>query len=103
MEEDIISRETETLLDNAQGSSFSEIPTMIAPDPMAEAPVPIVMDDILGDLGLDEVAIKGVSVDAPPSHIMGALQPGGSEQIEWPSGSGNMFTRASFDAEWEQS
>ncbi len=103
MEEDIISRETETLLDNAQGSSFSEIPTMIAPDPMAEAPVPIVMDDILGDLGLDEVAIKGVSVDAPPSHIMGALQPGGSEQIEWPSGSGNMFTRSSFDAEWEQS
>jgi hypothetical protein len=102
MEEDIISRQTETLLDNAQGPSFSDIPTMIAPEPVVEAPEPIVMGDILGDLGLDEPAIQDVPVEAPPSHIMGALQSGGSEQIEWPSGSGNMFTRASFDAEWEQ-
>jgi hypothetical protein len=102
MEEDIISRQTETLLDNAQGPSSSEIPTMIAPEPMAEAPEPIVMSDLLGDLGLDEPAIQDVPVEAPPSHIMGALQSGGSEQIEWPSGSGNLFTRTSFDAEWEQ-
>jgi hypothetical protein len=102
MEEDIISRQTESMLDNAQGSSFSDIPTMVAPEPMVEAPEPIVMGDILGDLGLDEPAIQDVPVEAPPSHIMGALQSGGSEQIEWPSGSGNMFTRASFDAEWEQ-
>ena len=102
MEEDIISRQTESMLDNAQESSFSDIPTMIAPEPMVEAPEPIVMGDILGDLGLDENVINDVPVEAPPSHIMGALQSGGSEQIEWPSGSGNMFTRASFDAEWEQ-
>ncbi|MDC0056272.1 pre-peptidase C-terminal domain-containing protein [Deltaproteobacteria bacterium] len=102
MEEDIISRQTETMLDNAQGSSFSEIPTMIASEPVTEAPEPIVMGDVLGDLGLDEPTIQDVPVESPPSHIMGALQSGGSEQIEWPSGSGNMFTRASFDAEWKQ-
>ena len=75
---------------------------MVAPEPMVEAPEPIVMGDILGDLGLDEPVNQTVAVKAPPNHIMGALQSGGSEQIEWPSGSGNMFTRDSFDGEWEQ-
>ena len=56
------------------------------------------MGDMLKDLGLDDGPSSTVS--APPSHIMGSLQADGSETLEWPSGSGNHFTRSSFDAPW---
>ena len=111
MESDIISRQTEAMLSGASPPSLvvdseplieapiSSPSPSIEPDAIPSTPIPGVdMGDMLNDLGLDDGPSSTVS--APPSHIMGSLQADGSETLEWPSGSGNHFTRSSFDAPW---
>lgn len=121
MEGDVISRQTEAMLNRA-GPPQDNI-DMISSEPFSSdtaatttagkgiqsslapiqlSPSTVDLGDVLGDLGLDESPIATAPVTTPPDHIMGSLQGDGSESLEWPSGSGNHFTRASFDAPWSQ-
>ena len=118
MEGDIISRRTEAMLNKAEVSPDSLIATsseqsspdsitIIEPEsiasPAVEVGTPAIdMGDMLSDLGLDDNPIISESSTTPPDHIMGSLQADGSESLEWPSGSGNHFSRTSFDAPWSR-
>ena len=120
MEGDVISRQTEAMLNRAgppqdstdmmssEQSSSETVSTSVvessqpSPAPIELASTTVDMGDMLSDLGIDDIPMAAASVATPPDHIMGSLQGDGSESLEWPSGSGNHFTRASFDASWSQ-
>ena len=38
----------------------------------------------------------------PPQNLMGMISEDGSERIEWPSGSRNMWGRENSDYSWER-
>ena len=38
----------------------------------------------------------------PPQNLMGMISEDGSERIEWPSGSGNIWGRENSDYSWER-
>ena len=59
------------------------------------------IDDLVGDMS-EDLADEAIS-DAPDSTLMGSLSAEGSEVLEWPSGSGNNWTRAQIGGSWHKS
>jgi hypothetical protein len=65
-------------------------------------PMPdIDIDDLAGDMAEDYA--DEANSDAPDSVLMGSLSAEGIEVLEWPSGSGNNWTRAQIGQDWRKS
>jgi hypothetical protein len=62
------------------------------------------IDDLVGDMAEDseDKEDNGI-VNAPDSVLMGSLSGDGSEILEWPSGSGNKWTREQIGQDWRES
>ena len=111
LESDIISRQTEAMLDNSASpvlipdtvSNQISSPQLVSSTDSLNAsvipPKDIEVGGLISDLGFEN-DVENSSVSLPPSHIMGSLQDDGTELLEWPSGSGKYFTRSNFDAQW---
>ncbi|HIB59265.1 MAG TPA: hypothetical protein EYO42_01750 [Candidatus Poseidoniales archaeon] len=59
------------------------------------------IDDLVGDMAEDKE--DNGNVNAPDSALMGSLSGDGSEVLEWPSGSGNNWTREQIGQDWRES
>ena len=53
-------------------------------------------------LEFQETLQQGEQQDVPAQNLMGMISENGSEQIEWPSGSGNIWGRENSDYSWER-
>ena len=52
------------------------------------------------DLDLNDLFGADDTVEKPPANLMGMLGEDGFESIEWPSGSGQTWSRSSADDPW---
>jgi hypothetical protein len=52
------------------------------------------------DLNLNDLFDGDEAVEKPPANLMGMLGDDGNESIEWPSGSGQTWSRSSPDDSW---
>ncbi len=69
---------------------------------VGEAAMPdIDIDDLVGDM-VEDKEDDGI-VNTPDSALMGSLSGDGSEVLEWPSGSGNKWTRNQIGQDWRES
>jgi hypothetical protein len=70
----------------------------------AESMPDIDIDDLVDDMAEDdEDKEDNGNVNAPDSVLMGSLTGDGSEILEWPSGSGNKWTREQIGQDWRES
>ena len=52
------------------------------------------------DLNINDLFDGDKAVDKPPANLMGMLGNDGKESIEWPSDSGQTWSRSSPDDDW---
>jgi len=52
------------------------------------------------DLNVDDLFGDDDTIEKPPANLMGMLGEDGNESIEWPSGSGQTWSRSSPDEPW---